>query len=168
MQECVRDYTVCLLFTPDLQQVLLQVKKKTDFAGLLNGVGGKLEPGETPEQCARREIFEETGLDNIRHLTWIGTLELPDNCDNHATSTDPMDPAVILYFYAGIYDPQEKQPIAPESGEVLTTHFVNAVLKCPVTHDVYAGYGNIQYFVRLGTMALAMYKEGTYGTIGSC
>lgn len=26
------------------------------------GIGGKFEPGETPYDCARREIYEETGL----------------------------------------------------------------------------------------------------------
>ena len=26
------------------------------------GIGGKFEPGESPEDCARREVWEETGL----------------------------------------------------------------------------------------------------------
>ncbi len=30
--------------------------------GLYNGLGGKFEPGETPEECIKREVFEESGL----------------------------------------------------------------------------------------------------------
>jgi len=40
-----------------------RVKKQNDMhAGKWNGLGGKLEPGETPEECAIREIREESGL----------------------------------------------------------------------------------------------------------
>lgn len=40
-----------------------RVKKPRDMhAGKWNGLGGKLEPGETPEECAIREVFEESGL----------------------------------------------------------------------------------------------------------
>ncbi len=31
-------------------------------AGTWNGLGGKLEPGESPEECMRREVLEESGL----------------------------------------------------------------------------------------------------------
>ncbi|MCE7939693.1 DNA mismatch repair protein MutT [bacterium] len=38
-------------------------KKPGDMhAGKWNGLGGKFEPGESPEACAVREIFEESGL----------------------------------------------------------------------------------------------------------
>jgi 8-oxo-dGTP diphosphatase len=40
-----------------------RTKKPNDMhAGKWNGLGGKLEPGETPEACAVREVREESGL----------------------------------------------------------------------------------------------------------
>jgi 8-oxo-dGTP diphosphatase len=40
-----------------------RIKKENDFhEGKWNGLGGKLEEGETPEECVIREIKEESGL----------------------------------------------------------------------------------------------------------
>lgn len=44
------------------QQVLLIRKKRGLGAGKINGPGGKMDPGETPEQCAVRETQEELGV----------------------------------------------------------------------------------------------------------
>lgn len=44
--------------------MLHRIKKKNDMhEGKWNGLGGKIENGETPEACAIREIKEESGLD---------------------------------------------------------------------------------------------------------
>ena len=37
------------------------------------GVGGKFEEGETPEECARRETYEETGL-TLQNLFYRGIV----------------------------------------------------------------------------------------------
>lgn len=40
-----------------------RVKKSGDMHwGKWNGLGGKIKPGETPEECAIREVREESGL----------------------------------------------------------------------------------------------------------
>lgn len=56
-------YTIC--FIQHSAHLLLIERRFPPLQGLLNGVGGKLEPGETPRQCILREVAEETGL----HLT---------------------------------------------------------------------------------------------------
>ena len=43
--------------------MLHRVKKKNDIhEGKWNGLGGKLESGESPEECVIREVYEESGL----------------------------------------------------------------------------------------------------------
>ena len=51
-----------------------RVKKERDIhEGKWNGLGGKLEPGESPEACAVREVREESGLE-IKNLRYGGLL----------------------------------------------------------------------------------------------
>jgi 8-oxo-dGTP diphosphatase len=52
-------------------------KKVNDIhAGKWNGLGGKFEPGETPEECVIREVYEESGL-SIRAPELWGLLMFP-------------------------------------------------------------------------------------------
>lgn len=57
----------------DQDQVLLIHKKRGLGQGLINGPGGRLEPGETPEQAAVRETIEEVGV-HVADPVFCGTL----------------------------------------------------------------------------------------------
>jgi 8-oxo-dGTP diphosphatase len=55
--------TLCYVRQHHQTLMLHRIKKANDMhAGKWNGLGGKLEPGETPEQCVIREVYEESGL----------------------------------------------------------------------------------------------------------
>ena len=60
-----------LVFVIDDGKILLIDKKTGIGKGKINGPGGKLENGESPEQCARREIFEELGV-TVSNLEYCG------------------------------------------------------------------------------------------------
>jgi len=49
--------TLCLLKNDN--QILLAMKKRGFGEGKYNGVGGKIDKGETPEQAMIREVQEE-------------------------------------------------------------------------------------------------------------
>jgi 8-oxo-dGTP diphosphatase len=75
-------YVVGFLFDPSFRRVVLIRKTKPPWqAGKWNGVGGKIESGETPLDAMCREFFEETGM---RMASWkafsvLTGVEVRDN-----------------------------------------------------------------------------------------
>lgn len=85
---------VTLCFVKKDDKILMINRNKPPFMGMWNAVGGHLEDGETPIQCAIREIYEEGNIkvDNAELIsisTWnydddeiyVYVSHLPDNYD---------------------------------------------------------------------------------------
>jgi ADP-ribose pyrophosphatase YjhB (NUDIX family) len=100
-------YTVALIFSTDKTQIALIRKCKPIWQfDKLNGIGGKIEDDEHPDDAARRELLEESNLvsDDLR-LFAIGRSVIVDNTYN-----------TVVFFYTGtanLYDvhSNEKEPI---------------------------------------------------------
>ncbi|HUF38345.1 MAG TPA: 8-oxo-dGTP diphosphatase [Anaerolineales bacterium] len=69
--------TLCYIKRGDRTLMLHRNKKENDVhKGKWNGLGGKFLPGETPEDCAAREVFEESGL-RAERLDLCGVITFP-------------------------------------------------------------------------------------------
>ncbi len=69
--------TLCYVRWDNQTLMIHRIKKPNDMhQGRWNGLGGKLEPGETPEECAVREIYEESGL-VVHSVQLKGILTFP-------------------------------------------------------------------------------------------
>lgn len=72
----IQHYVLGLLFRSCYSGVVLIEKTKPEWqAGCLNGIGGKIEPGENARVAMVREYKEETGVDTD-NLQWIPFCEM--------------------------------------------------------------------------------------------
>jgi 8-oxo-dGTP diphosphatase len=70
--------TLCYIRHNGRTLMLHRIKKKNDMhQDKWNGLGGKLHPGETPEECVKREVREESGL-TIEKPRLRGIITFPE------------------------------------------------------------------------------------------
>ena len=93
-----------LLFLRKDDQILVAMKKRGFGAGKWNGVGGKLDEGESIEQALVRECQEEIG---VTPISWKQVAELDFVQD---ATTDPWH----MYVHAFISDDWEGEPVESE------------------------------------------------------
>lgn len=69
--------TLCYIQKDNKTLLIHRVKKENDMhMGKWNGLGGKIMPGETPEECVIREVEEESGL-RIKNPNLKGFITFP-------------------------------------------------------------------------------------------
>lgn len=69
--------TLCYVLHEDKVLMIFKDKKlHSPHYGKYNGLGGKFEPGETPEDCVKREVLEESGL-SIINMDFCGMIQFP-------------------------------------------------------------------------------------------
>lgn len=90
-------------------EVLLAMKKRGFGAGRWNGVGGKLEPGETVEQALLRETREEIGVE-LRAYNKVAEIEFDEQVGGEQTLMH------VHVYTASAWDgePTESEEMRPE------------------------------------------------------
>ena len=58
----MQGYNLIAVLSPDGSHMLMCRRRKAPYQGLLNLVGGKIEPGESDGDAAYRELQEETAI----------------------------------------------------------------------------------------------------------
>ena len=125
----MQGYNLIVVFSADGKKMLMCERIKDPYKGLKNFVGGKIESGESGENAAYRELFEETVI--MRQD--IGLTHLMD-------FTYPLDPCYVE-VYAGQLrrDVQIKGEENPLFWSGLDCNFFDM--------REYAGEGNIGHII---------------------
>ncbi|CCV11371.1 (deoxy)nucleoside triphosphate pyrophosphohydrolase [Mesorhizobium sp. STM 4661] len=94
----------CALVDADGRVLLAQRPQGKQLAGLWEFPGGKVEPGETPEQCLIRELHEEIGIET--EIPCLAPLTFASHSydDFHL-----LMPLFVCRRFRGIAQPKEGQ-----------------------------------------------------------
>jgi len=96
----------CALVDTDGPVLLAQRPEGKQLAGLWEFPGGKVEPGETPEQCIIRELHEEIGIET--EIPCLAPLTFASHSydDFHL-----LMPLFVCRRFRGIAHPREGQAL---------------------------------------------------------
>lgn len=96
----------CALVDTDGRVLLAQRPEGKQLAGLWEFPGGKVEPGETPEQCIIRELHEEIGIETDIPCLAPLTFASHSYDDFHL-----LMPLFVCRRFRGIAQPREGQAL---------------------------------------------------------
>jgi len=98
-----------LVFLVDEARVLLAMKKKGFGAGKYNGLGGKIEPGETEEQAMVREAQEEAFVTPL-NFKYVADITF----DEFYGTKKTVNHAHVYLCYEWEGEPKESEEMIPE------------------------------------------------------
>ncbi len=79
----MRKLNLIVIFNKNLDKSLFCIRAKEPYKGKYNFVGGKVEEGETNDEAAYRELFEETGISkediNLDHFMDLNYFKYENN-----------------------------------------------------------------------------------------
>jgi 8-oxo-dGTP diphosphatase len=94
----IQNYVVGFMFNPVYSEVVLIRKTKPAWQrGLLNGVGGKVEPGEDFLTAMNREFEEETGVHGLKWKKFAEII-IPNTNDPTFERGDPAHNIILAMF----------------------------------------------------------------------
>ena len=112
----------CIIYNPKLNRFLLIKRCENDDIGAdsWENAGGSIENGETPEEAAKREVREETGIEHIRigNIAYIALLhhEIPDLIIAYLCETDEEDVRLSFEHQEYVWaDEQQCRSLLPKA-----------------------------------------------------
>lgn len=142
-----------LIFLTRQDQILLikGARHKRLWANQYNGIGGHVERGEDLLTAAKRELLEETGLEDVE-LWLCGTITIDTN-DN---------PGIGIFVYRGDYKAGELK----ESKEgTLAWITLDQVFSLPLVEDLYQLLPRILNTSKSGRKFSALYTYDKQGQL---
>ena len=104
----MKKYIVILLILEDNKKLLMVKRNKKPYANCWNGIGGKIENGETEIEAAIRECKEETNIDMLNPKLFITYIYPSHNESNSGTNLsvvyDFIDMVDVVENYEGTYE----------------------------------------------------------------
>ncbi len=129
-----KNYVVIMLFNEECNKILLVKRNKKPYKNCWNGIGGKIEEGETPLECAKRECMEETSISLSNPKLLVTYLYPETNVINCNTKLN------VIYDFV-----KEKNVIDNEEGQYEWKDI--SFVMDPYNKEI-AGLSNLNQFVK--------------------